>query len=476
MLNLRDGCLNLDVLSGSFKIPVNGYHYLWNKTMKKIIFVMFIGLMLFLFGCNDTAVQKGQAVKFRRIPVSDYVDKMKAGWVGQMAGVSWGYPTEFKCRGKIMPPGLVPEWKPKMVNNAFRQDDLYVEMTFLRTLEMHGLNSSIRQAGIDFANSGYRLWWENKGCRKNLRLGIAPPSCSHPKFNKNADGIGYQIQSDFSGLISPGLPVRVIGVGEVFGRVTNYGDGLYAGQFMGGMYAEAFFETNIVKIVKAGLKCIPEGSQYHECISDVLKWYEQNPANWQSTWSKIENKYQLNPQYNRCKSLISRGYNIHAKLNGAYVVMGLLYGKGNPDQTIIISMRCGQDSDCNPSNAAGVLFTTMGYKKLPERFVSALNPNGKFSHTPYTFPRLTEVCEMLARKIVVAEGGRIEKDENGADVFVIPVQFPKPGKLEQSWEPGPDTNSKFTEAEMARIKVAPSPNKFQMSVAPHGAELVKIYR
>ena len=408
------------------------------------------GILVYLCLCGTALAQE-----FRRLPVQEYVDKMKAGWIGQMAAVSWGFPTEFKFRGKIIPLEKVPEWKPKMVNNAFRQDDLYVEMTFLRTLEMHGLNSSIRQAGIDFANSQYRLWWENERCRKNLRRGIAPPSCSHPKFNQDADGIGYQIQSDFSGLISPGLPVRAIAAGEVFGRLTNYGDGLYAGQFMGSMYAQAFFETNVVEIVKAGLKCIPEDSQYHECISDVLKWHEQNPTNWQRTWAKIEKKYQLNPEYNRCKVLLSKGYNIHAKLNGAYVVMGLLYGEGDLDQTIIISMRCGQDSDCNPSSAAGVLCTTIGYDKLPERFVSELNPNGKFSYTAYTFPRLTEVCEMLARKIVVAEGGRIEKDEKGAEVFVIPVKVPKPSKLERSWEPGPDTDSKFTEAEMTKIKVSP---------------------
>jgi hypothetical protein len=396
------------------------------------------------------------AQEFRRLSVHEYVDRMKGGWIGQMAGVSWGAPTEFKFCGEVIPPGKVPEWRPEMVNNAFRQDDLYVEMTFLRTLEMHGLNSSIRQAGIDFANSAYRLWWENEGCRQNLRRGIAPPSCSHPKFNGHADGIGYQIQSDFSGLISPGLPSRVIALGEEFGRLTNYGDGLYAGQFMGGMYAEAFFETNMVKIVKAGLQCIPEGSQYHECISDVLQWYEQNPTNWERTWSQIEDKYQLNPQYNRCKSLLRGGkFNIHAKLNGAYVVMGLLYGQRDIDRTILIAMRCGQDSDCNPSSAAGVLCTTIGHEKLPERFVSELDPKGTFSHTPYTFAKLTEVCEMLARKIVVAEGGRIEKDEKGEEVFVIPVQVPKPGKLEQSWEPGPDTNSTFTEAEMAQIKASP---------------------
>jgi len=419
--------------------------------MSKIIkFVLAGGL--FVSVAVTSAEDQGRPQKFRRLPVKVYVNKMKAGWIGQMVGVSWGFPTEFKFCGKIIPEEKVPKWTPKMVNNALRQDDLYVEMTFLRTLETHGLNASIRQAGIDFANSGYRLWWENEGCRRKLRQGLAPPACSHPKYNKHADGIGYQIQSDFSGLISPGLPVRVMAIGEVFGRVTNYGDGLYAGQFMGGMYAEAFFETDTVKIIEAGLKCIPHKSQYAEMVRDVLQWYGKHLDDWKNTWRLVEDKYQLNPDYNRCRSLLRRNkFNIHAKINGAYVVMGLLYGKRDIDRTIIISMRCGQDSDCNPSSAVGVLCTTIGYEKLPDRYVSALNPKGKFSHTPYTFPRLVQVCEMLARKIVVDDGGRIEKDDKGREVFVIPVQVPKPGKLEQSWDPGPVKDSKFTEEEMKKI-------------------------
>ena len=40
--------------------------------------------------------------EFRRLPMSEYVDKMKAGWIGQMAGVGWGAPTEFKWKGAII--------------------------------------------------------------------------------------------------------------------------------------------------------------------------------------------------------------------------------------------------------------------------------------------------------------------------------------------------------------------------------------
>jgi hypothetical protein len=389
----------------------------------------------------------------RRITVDDYVDKMKAGWIGQMAGVGWGGPTEFKYKGEIIPADKMPAWEPEKINQ-FRQDDIYVEMTFLRTLELYGMDVSIRQAGIDFANSGYRLWHANRNGRDNLRKGIAPPDSGHPEFNKHADDIDYQIEADYSGLIAPGLPNVAIELGEKFGRLMNYGDGLYGGQFVGGMYAEAFFEDDMERIVRAGLKCIPEGSQYAECIRDVLAWYKQYPDDWQKTWQLIEEKYQDNPDYRRFSC--NRGqenmdFNIDAKINGAYIVMGLLYGEGDPDKTIIISTRCGQDSDCNPSNSGGILFKPIGFQNLPDKFKSALNPDGKFSHTPYNFPMLVEVSKKLVRQAVERSGGRMETNDNGEQVFVIPIEKPGPSKLEQCWEPGPIADSKFTEAEMSRI-------------------------
>jgi len=400
-------------------------------------------------GASTWLASVAGAAEFRRLPVAKYRDKMAGGWIGQMAGVGWGGPTEFHAKAQIMPASEIPQWKPEMINQ-FGQDDIYVEMTFLRTLELYGFDVPIRQAGIDFANSGYPLWHANRAGRDNLRKGIAPPDSGHPQFNKHADDIDYQIEADYSGLIAPGMPRLVIELGEKFGRLMNYGDGLYGGQFVGGMYAEAFFQDDPVAIVEAGLKCIPAKSQYAECIRDLLKWHAENPDDWQKTWQLIEAKYQDNPAYRKF-SCDKGAFNIDAKINGAYIAMGVLYGKRDPDQTIVISTRCGQDSDCNPSSAGGVLFTTIGKSKVPERFTSALNPTGVFSHTAYNFPQLVEVCEKLVRQAVVRGGGKIEKEAGGSEVFLIPVQPPKPSPLEQCWEPGLSAGSKFSEAEMKKI-------------------------
>jgi hypothetical protein len=391
---------------------------------------------------------QAQQREFRRLPLATYRDKMRAAWIGQMVGVAWGGPTEFRWQDKIIPEDAMPKWKPALINDAYGQDDLYVEMTFLRTLEQHGLNCSIRQAGIDFANSEYPLWCANHAGRTNLRSGIAPPDSSHPKFNKCPNDIDYQIEADFSGIIAPGMPNWPIRLGEKFGRLMNYGDGMYAGQFVGAMYAAAYFETDIPTIVETALRAIPARSQYAEMVRDVLAWYRADPNDWQKAWGLIQRKYRENPVYQRA----SNG-GIDCKINGAYVLLGLLYGKGDPDQTVIIATRAGMDSDCNPSTAAGVLFTTLGLSRTPARFIEALDHTRKFSHTAYTFPALTEACEKLTRQIVRSSGGKIVR-ENGEEVLLIPFEAPRPSKLELSWAPGPIANSRYTPAEMKRIRFA----------------------
>src|SRR4030042_5645986 len=122
--------------------------------LRILLIVAVVAGLAYLSGCRMDGLGKAPV---RRIAVEDYVDKMKAGWIGQMAGVGWGGATEFRYKGGIIPEDKMPVWKPELINQ-FRQDDIYVEMTFLRTLELYGMDVPIRQAGIDFANSGYPLW------------------------------------------------------------------------------------------------------------------------------------------------------------------------------------------------------------------------------------------------------------------------------------------------------------------------------
>ena len=428
-------------------------------------------LELFLFfNCINAAAQIATTVsdkvsEYRKISVEEYISRAKAGWIGQMAGVGWGAPTEFKWKGEIIPEDDMPEWTPGMINQ-FNQDDIFVEMTFLRSLEKHGFNLDIRDAGIDFANSRYWTAHANYRGRDNLRGGIAPPWSGHPKYNEHADDIDYQIEADYAGLISPGMPAMAVGLGNIFGRLMNYGDGLYGGNFVAGMYAEAFFEDDVEKIILAGLKCIPEGSQYHEAITDVISQYHQHPGDWVKAWEFINEKYHLDPEYRKfsCGSGATE-FNIDAKINGAYIAIGMLYGQRDTDKTIIISTRCGQDSDCNPSNAAGILATSMGFENLPQKYTDSLKYDIKFLSTDYNFMELIDVSEKLARQTVTRMGGKIEQGSDGKEYFLIPVIEPDPGKLLQSWDSDSAIEDVyFTDKEVSRISYPPNSGRNHITV------------
>ena len=180
------------------------------------------------------------------LPKRVYLEKCEGAWAGQMIGVAYGAPYEFEYVGRIQEDAIRP-WKPAYVANGLSQDDLYVEMIWLSALEKYGLDITFEQAGKAFADSTCGLAEANNTGRENVRHGILPPMSGHPKHNRHADDIDFQIESDLFGIICPGLPQESNRLCDIFGHIMNYGDGVYGGMFVAGMYAAAYFENDDVE-------------------------------------------------------------------------------------------------------------------------------------------------------------------------------------------------------------------------------------
>lgn len=396
-------------------------------------------------------VRHEKASSSRTLSLEEYRDKMKAGWIGQMVGVSWGQPTEFIHYDAMLTEAEVPVWTSDLpVKLAYGNDDLYVEMTFMRSLLDYGLDVSSRQAGIDFANSRYQLWCANRCGRINLRKGIAPPDCTNPKLHTSPNDIDYQIESDYAGLISPGCPQEVVRLGNVFGRLVNFGDGVWAGQFVGAMYSEAFFTQDVDKLLDAGLRVIPAESDYAAMVRDVRMWHREFPDDWTQCWTRIRDRYskRFNP------SIRDSNGGIDVRLNGACIVLGLLYGKGDLENSMRLAMRCGWDSDCNPSNVGGILFATRGIKAIPAKWIEKIDYERKFAYSDFNLTSLFAASEKLAREIVRRNGGSILRDSFGTETFVIPSRPAKPDPYIPSWNAGEPEGVRYTEDEMKQQKFA----------------------
>src|SRR6478736_4808479 len=207
-------------------------------------------LGLILSATGQTGWAAGKDSETRRINRAALLDKIRGGWAGQMIGVSYGAPTEFRSNGKIVEGNLrgYRDWSPARLENAIDQDDLYVEMTFAEVMDTVGLEATTEQYGEMFKDSKYELWHANAGARRLLNRGLKAPLSGDPRYNVHADDIDFQIESDFIGLMTPGLPRAANTYADRVGRVMNWGDGLYGGMFFAGMYS-AFFESDPRRVV-----------------------------------------------------------------------------------------------------------------------------------------------------------------------------------------------------------------------------------
>jgi len=385
---------------------------------KTTLLLLILSLILFATSC------KNSTEGFRSIKPEILKDKIAGGWAGKMIGVTYGAPTEFRAQGKIFTDSI--KWKPSDIKGSMWQDDIYVQLTFLMSMDKYGIDAPAKKFQEMFAKAGYPLWHANMQARKNFYDSIFVPLSGSPEYNMHADDIDFQIEADYIGFMCPGMPKTASSIAEKIGHIMNYGDGVYGGIFVGALYSEAFFESDILKIIEKALGSIPSESDYSKIVNDVIKLYQQYPSDWQAAWKEIENKW---GDVEICGA--GSTFNIDAKLNGAYIVMGLLYGGGDPLKTLEITTRCGQDSDCNPANAMAVLGVLKGFRGLPAFMQDGVKAMGDslFINTTYSFNSAVSRTYKYANDLILRDGGKID-DKNimiktqVASLLVPEVSFP----------------------------------------------------
>lgn len=112
-------------------------------------------LDLAIISCLSISIcQASDAVKGKmpaRITISHetLMDKIKGGWAGQVIGCTYGGPTEFVYRGKMIGDEKEIPWKdPDYVGKTMRRvptlyDDIYMDLTFVGVFERLGIHAPV---------------------------------------------------------------------------------------------------------------------------------------------------------------------------------------------------------------------------------------------------------------------------------------------------------------------------------------------
>ncbi len=398
--------------------------------MKKIILTLLSIALLVSSACKKNAALKdGASIRMSK---NELIDKIKGGWAGQVIGVTYGGPTEFRFKGTMIQPYYPIPWTDSTMkwwydNAPGLYDDVYMDITFVDVFQKYGIDAPVDSHAMAYARADYKLWHANQVGRYNILNGIMPPMSGHWKNNPHADCIDFQIEADFAGLMSPAMPNTSSQISDGIGHIMNYGDGWYGGVYVAAMYTMAFVSKDVEFVVTEALKTIPAESEFHKCMSDVIAEYKKNTADWRDAWYMVEKKWS---QDMSCPDGIFDAFNIDAKVNCAYAIIGLLYGKGDYGKTLDIATRCGQDSDCNPATAGGILGTMLGYNAIPAYWKQGIDKveDMDFKYTTMSLNDVYKDGTEQAIKVIEKNGGKVD-----GDLIIIKYQKPIAVRFEKSF-------------------------------------------
>lgn len=361
------------------------------------------------------------------------LDKIKGGWAGQAIACTYGGPTEFKYQGRMIPDSIALEWPDHIMKWYYDfysglYDDVYMDLTFVDVFDRKGLDAPVGEFANAFAYAGYQLWHANLQGRVNIVNGLLPPESGYWKNNPHADDIDFQIEADYAGLMSPGMPHAASHYCDAIGHIMNFGDGWYGGVYVAAMYSLAFVNDDIETVVREALKVIPSESRYARCMADIIRCHDENPDDWKAAWKLCQDKWTVETD---CPDEPGSPFRIDAVVNGAYIITGLLYGEGDFDRTMEIATRCGQDSDCNPASAIGILSTMNGYSAIPEKYLANLHEveDIPFAYTDISLNKAYGLSYKQALQVIALNGGKVT-----GDGVAIKIRKPSPVRYEKSFE------------------------------------------
>ena len=283
---------------------------------------------------------------------NDYLDKVKACWLGKNIGGTLGAPFEG-VRGAFDVEYYVHDISTGMIAN----DDLDLQLLWLNAAEKFGtmVDSEILST---YWLTGVTAYWSEYGAgMNNMEYGILPPASGSYR-NQFKESCGAFIRSEIWACLAPGHPEIAVKYAYEDACVDHSGDGLWAELFCAALQSAAFVESDPDTLIDIALSYIPQDCGIAEAIKVVRAAYAEGV-----TWKEARKRIlQIVPctfgmRYGPEEDGIPVGkLGYDAAANIGLMVLGWLFGENDFARSICIAAGCGEDCDCT----AGTLAATFG--------------------------------------------------------------------------------------------------------------------
>lgn len=173
--------------------------------------------------------------------------------------------------------------------------------------------------------------------------------------NPFREWIGAQIRSDGFAYAAAGMPAVAAEFAFRDASMSHTKNGIYGEMFFAAVEAAAFATDDIHELIEIGLAQVPQKSRFTKMVNQILEW-SRLYSDWQSTWNCITEEF-------------GDYFWVHTLNNAAIVLTSLLYGEGDFEKSIAISVMCGWDTDCNGATVGSIIGAMKGAKALPIKWI-----------------------------------------------------------------------------------------------------------
>jgi hypothetical protein len=360
-----------------------------------------------------------ESPRVAEIPADVLADKIRGGLLGELFGNLNGLPHEMKY---IDEPGKVESYTPGLPEGARTDDDTDIEWVYVTEMAKSGtlLLPPDRIVTLWKAHVNRGTWCANRYARQLMDLGIEPPLTGRIAINPWAEfNISGQFLCEAFGLMSPGMPRTAARIGLHYTHVAIDGEPAQTTQLFAAMIATAFFESDPVKIVEAGVAAVDPASETHRVVMDVRGWWREHPSNWLAARRLLKERYQRHGGAMRDKN----GY----ELNTGATIAALLYGRGDFVDTMKLAFNFGWDADNNAATAATILGVVKGRAWMDAQgwIVKDVYRNTTRDGMPAdeTLTGYADKIIVLARKAIL-DGGGSETTVDGRPAYRVCWESP----------------------------------------------------
>ena len=367
-----------------------------------------------------------------RLSNQEYEEKVYASWLGQIVGNIYGLSYEFRF---IDEPG--PDEFPygygdslervREVGGAFSDDDTDIEYMYLLQMEKHGVEPTYEHLANAWKyHVRDKVWVANRSALTLMHAGYSPPITGNRAYNPNWFQIDPQLVNEIWAVTAPGMLDYAAQKSAWAAKITNDDFGIEPTVHYAAMYAAAFFEKDIHRLIDIGTAALPDGSRFAATVEHMKRLHEQYPQDWQRARRAMAEAYYGEFDYNR-----GAWAAVDANLNGAAGILALLYGAGDFQRTLDYAAGMGFDADNQAATMSGLLGIVNGLQGIPEELLFPLGKNEwqkpfndmyrNVSRHDLPDASIQDMASRTARqgeKIILANGGRKVRVD-GVDYYEI---------------------------------------------------------